>query len=144
MDQFQQAIEKGPKDAQAHASLGYALVQLKDTSGAINELKLALELQPDSPGAENNLAWMYATADDLQFRNPAEALVLARRAVESSQESNPAFLDTLAEALLLNGQPAQAFATEAQAAKLDPENSELQSRLARFREAAKLPTSSKP
>jgi Flp pilus assembly protein TadD len=143
MDQFQQAIAKNPKDTEAHLSLAFALDQLKDTPGAIRELKLTLELQPNSPAAQNDLAWIYATADDHKFRNPAEALVLARRAVESPQP-NPAFLDTLAEALLLNGQPAEALATERQAAELDPENSELQSRLEHFREAANLHTSARP
>jgi tetratricopeptide (TPR) repeat protein len=143
-DQFQQYIEKNPKDAAAHTNLGYALDQLKDTSGAIKELKTALEIQPDSVDAQNNLAWIYATADDLKLRNPAEALVLAQKAVKGSQTPNPAFLDTLAEALLLNGQPAEAFTIETQAAKLDPQNTELQSRLARFRDAASQHASAKP
>lgn len=144
MDQFRQVIEKNPKDAEAHAGVGFVLYQLKDSAGAVAELKLALGLQPDSPAAENNLAWIYATADDPKLRNPAEALVLARRAVESSPQPNFAFIDTLAEALLLNGHPAEAVATETQAAKLDPQNSDLQSRLAHFREAANPAASSKP
>lgn len=141
MDQFQKAIEQNPADFNAHISLAYALDQAKDTSDAINELKLALQLQPDSPSAENNLAWIYATADDHKLRNPTQALVLARRAVESSPQANPAFLDTLAEALLMNGHAAEAFATETEAVRLDPENSELQSRLARFRDAVTLSAS---
>jgi tetratricopeptide (TPR) repeat protein len=144
MDQFRQVIEKNPKDAEAHAGIAFAFYQLKDSADAVKEFGLALELQPDSPGAENNLAWIYATADDPEFRNPAQALVLARRAVESSPQPDPAFLDTLAEALLLNGKPAEALVIETQAAKLEPENPELQSRLAHFRDAASLATPAKP
>ena len=118
--------------------------ELKDTAGAIKELKAVLDFLPDSPAAENNLAWIYATTDDPQFRKPAEALVLARRAVQSSAYPNFDFLDTLAEALLLNGQPAEALAIEVHALDLDPENAELRSRLAHFREAAQLSTSPKP
>jgi Flp pilus assembly protein TadD len=44
-------------------------------------------------------------------------------------------LDTLAEALLLNGQPAEALNTEQQAAALDPKNPEMQTRLAHFQAA---------
>jgi tetratricopeptide (TPR) repeat protein len=135
IEQFQEAIETNPKDAQAHAGVGSALMELKDAFGAISELKVALELQPDSPAVENDLAWIYATAEDPKLRNPTEALALARRAVTSSPQ-NPAFIDTLAEALLLNGHPAEALAMEMEAAKLDPKNSDLQSRLAHFREAA--------
>jgi tetratricopeptide (TPR) repeat protein len=144
MEQFRQVLEKNPEDADAHLSLAYALMQLKDTPGAIGELKRTLELRPDSPAAENDLAWLYATADDPKLRNPTEALRLARHAVESSPQPNAAFVDTLAEALLLNGQPAEALATELQAAKLDPENPEMQSRLARFREAASHLVAAKP
>jgi|HubBroStandDraft_6_1064221.scaffolds.fasta_scaffold96636_1 tetratricopeptide (TPR) repeat protein len=136
MEQFQQAIAKDPKDAEAHLSVAYAFEQLKDIPGAIKELKLTLELKPGSPAAENDLAWICATAADPKFRDPVEALVLARQAVLMSPQPNPAYLDTLAEALLLNGQAAEALANELQAAKLDPENPELQSRLPRFREAA--------
>jgi tetratricopeptide (TPR) repeat protein len=144
MDQFQQALEKDPKDPNAHMSLAYAYMQLNDTAKAIHELKLVLELQPGSPMAENDLAWIYATAEDLQFRNPAEALALARRAVKDSPQPNAAFLDTLAEALLLNGQPTEALATEEQAASLEPQNPEIQSRLPRFRESAQQAAARKP
>jgi Tfp pilus assembly protein PilF len=133
--EFQQAIEKNPKDADAHATVGYELGELKDTAGAIQELQIALELVPNSPAVENNLAWIYATADDPKYRDPAKALALARSAVTASPQ--PAFLDTLAEALLLTGRADEALAVETQAATLDPQNSELQSRLGRFREAAR-------
>jgi tetratricopeptide (TPR) repeat protein len=124
--------------------LSYALYLLKDIPGSINELKLTLELKPDSAFALNHLAWIYATAADRKLRNPAEAVVLARRAVQSSREPNAAFIDTLAEALLVNGQAAEALATEQRAAELDPQNAEVQSRLARFREAAHKVVSTKP
>jgi Tfp pilus assembly protein PilF len=143
-EQFQDAIQKNPKDADAQVGVAFALAQLKDESGAIAHLKKALELQPDSPGAENNLAWMYCTAVDTKLRNPSEALALARRAVATSPSPNPAFLDTLAEAQLLNGFRSEALATETQAVKLDPNNPEYQTRLARFREAASTAKSSRP
>jgi cytochrome c-type biogenesis protein CcmH/NrfG len=47
-----------------------------------------------------------------------------------------AYLDTLAEALLQNGESDEALATETQAVGLDPQNAELQSRLVRFHGAA--------
>jgi Flp pilus assembly protein TadD len=124
--------------------VAFALMQLKDDSAAISHLKTALELQPDSADAENNLAWVYATSENPKLRNPAEALTLAHRAVETSPLPVPAFLDTLAEAQLLNGKRSEALATETRALALDPDNTELQSRLAHFREAANAPRSSKP
>jgi len=135
-DEFQQYLEKYPKDPSVHTDLAYALDQLKDTAAAIQELKRALELEPDSPAAQNNLAWIYATADDQKLRNTKEALILAQKAVKGSATPNPAFLDTLAEALLLNGQPAEALQIERQAAALDPNNPEISARLTRFQVAA--------
>jgi tetratricopeptide (TPR) repeat protein len=143
-DQFQDAIQKNPKDAEARVGVAFALAQLKDEAGAITQLKAALELEPDSPGAENNLAWIYATSENPKLRNPAEALILARRAVATSPSVNPAFLDTLAEAQLLSGETTEALATETRAAALDPDNSEFQSRLPRFRKAAAVSANSKP
>lgn len=143
MEQLHEAIKKNPKDAEAHAALAEALDKSKDSSGAIAELKLAIKLRPDFPTAENNLAWIYATAEDRKLRNPAAASALARQAVQSWPQPNPSFLDTLAEALLLNGHRAEAVATETKAVQLDPQNQELQSRLAHFREAANVVSLSK-
>lgn len=144
MDQFVQLLEKNPNDADAHTGLGGIYLQRKDDFDAINEFKKALESQPDSPAAENNLAWIYATATDPKFRDPAEALSLAREAVETSPQPQAAFLDTLAEALLLNGQASEALATEMKALDLDPKNPELQSRLVQFRTAAQPKVTAKP
>jgi tetratricopeptide (TPR) repeat protein len=115
-------------------------MQLKDEPDAINELKRALEIQPNSAQAVNHLAWIYATADDRKLRNPREALALARRAVESSPQPNAAFLDTLAEALLSNGQAGEALTIEKQAFEINPQNPEVRTRLDHFREAAEQAT----
>jgi tetratricopeptide (TPR) repeat protein len=138
-DLFQQAIEKNPNDPSAHAQLGYVLMRFKDESGAISELKRALELKADTAEAENNLAWLLATAEDQKLRNPEQSLALARGAVKDAAQPNAAYLDTLAEALLLNGQAGEALTTEKQALELDPQNPEMQSRLAHFREVAQGP-----
>jgi Flp pilus assembly protein TadD len=111
-------------------------MKFKDEFGAITEMKRALELKPDTAEAENNLAWLLATAEDHKLRNPEQSLSLARGAVKDAPRPNAAYLDTLAEALLLNGQVSEALSTEQQALALDPQNAEMQSRLAHFREAA--------
>ena len=134
-EQLQQAIAKDPTDADAHLGAGLAYEQMKDPSAAIAELKKTLELKPDSAPAANDLAWIYATADDLKLRDPAQALVLARQAVANSPGPNAAFIDTLAEALLINGQASEALSYELQAARLDPDNPEFKTRLPRFQAA---------
>ena len=96
----------------ARSNVALCLSTQKDYDSAARELSSILESEPNSPIAENNVAWVYATADDPKLRNPAEALRLARLAVDSSDRPEAFMLDTLAEALLLNGKPDEALATE--------------------------------
>jgi len=135
IDEFHQAIREDPKSAEAHMAFAQALASMKDTASAIDELELALNLQPDFPAAENELARIYATAEDPGFRNSAQALILAQQAVKTSTQPNAAFLDTLAEALLLNDHRTEALCIAREAARLEPQNDELQARLLHFREA---------
>jgi tetratricopeptide (TPR) repeat protein len=144
LDEFHEILKKDPNDLDAHAGLGSLYLQIKNDARAVVELKKVLELKPDVPMAENNLAWIYATSEDQKLRNPSEALHLAQQAVKTSSQPNPAFIDTLAEALLLNGRADEALVTETQAASLDPDNPELKSRLAHFREAANKNPHSEP
>ncbi len=140
IEEFKAAILQNPKDAYAHANLGHALELQHDAASAVTEFKLALDLDPDILAAENDLAWILAT--DARLRDPAAALLHARRAVEllpsrhASPQESSASLDTLAEALLLNGKSAEALETENKALAIDPDNAELKSRLSHFRDAA--------
>jgi tetratricopeptide (TPR) repeat protein len=137
MNEFNQILQKDPNDIDAHGGLAFVYLQVKNDAEAVVELKKVLQLKPDVPMAENNLAWIYATSEDRKLRNPSEALRLAQQAVQTSPQPNPAFIDTLAEALLLNGKAGEALATETQAVNLDPNNPELQARLKHFQDAAK-------
>jgi tetratricopeptide (TPR) repeat protein len=135
IEQFQQVLAEQPENADVRMYLGQAYSVNKDFPLAITELQHALSLKPDSPFAENELAWIYATADDPNIRNPSEALRLASHAVQTSPKPVAAILDTLAEALLLNGQHAEARKTEQQATSLDSNNPGMESRLARSQAA---------
>jgi tetratricopeptide (TPR) repeat protein len=136
MEQYQEAIARNPGEAAARVHLAHAFFLNNDAASAVDELERALQLKPDFPEAENELGRIYAISTDPHFRNPETALSAARRAVQSSSEPVPEFLDTLAEALLLNGQPVEALKVEEQAAQLAGANDEIQNRLERFRQAA--------
>jgi tetratricopeptide (TPR) repeat protein len=142
--QFRQLLQEKPEDPDLHFVLAHAYYLIKEMPSAVDELNHSLKIKPDSPTAENELAWIYATSSDPQYRKPEEALTLARRAVQSSKEPVPAILDTLAEALLINGQPQEALKTEEEAVKLAPNEGEMQSRLKHFQEAAQQANSVKP
>jgi tetratricopeptide (TPR) repeat protein len=125
-----------PYGFEERAALAHFLDSLGRTDESIREWRDLLALVPDSADAENELAWIYATSRDPKYRDPAEALTLAGLAVQSSKKPVPAILDTLAEALLLNGNSEEALKTEEQAAKLAPDDQEMQTRLKHFQEAA--------
>src|SRR5262249_48684518 len=57
----------------------------------------AIQLNPNDAVGQNNLAWQLATAADVNLRNPAEAVKLARRAVELDPK-NETFPSTLGAA----------------------------------------------
>jgi Flp pilus assembly protein TadD len=135
LNEYQASLRLSPGSSIAYSNMAMCSTEKKDYEGAIAQLKHALEMSPEEPGAENNLAWLYCIAEDRKYRNPTEALRLAQLAVEA-QPDNPSFLDTLAEAQLLNGNAGAALATETSALAGDPENEEFQTRLIRFREAA--------
>jgi membrane associated rhomboid family serine protease len=88
----------------------------------------------------NNVAWQYATSTDPAIRNPAGALEYARKAVSLEKDHpDPNHLDTLAEALYVNGQPEDAAKTELQAIALAPpgKKNEFEKRLEKYQLALK-------
>src|SRR5437660_704163 len=81
-------------------------------------------------------ARQWPTDEGPHFRNPEQALDHARRAVELSRWKEPEYIDTLAEALYLNKQYAEAVRVQARALELVPNNPEYQDHMARYRKAA--------
>ncbi len=79
-----------------------------------------LRLNPDDGLAFNNLAWILATAQDTTLLDYPRALTLAKRAVGIQRSST--FLDTLAEALYVNGMYDQALQTIKEALENASEN----------------------
>jgi tetratricopeptide (TPR) repeat protein len=68
----------------------------------------------------NNFAWLLATCDDPAYRNPEQALELARKAAVIEQ--SPHILDTLAECLFINGRIAEAIDAATTALELAKSN----------------------
>jgi protein O-mannosyl-transferase len=94
--QWQIALSIHPNDAGTHTSLGNALVQKGLLRDAIAHYRSALEFSPDSVLPLNNLAWLLSVCPDPSVRNGAEAVQLAQKANQYSQD--PIFIRTLAAA----------------------------------------------
>lgn len=140
---FESVLGQNPETAQGrgllasnHTTLGDLYAREKHYAQAVGEYQQALTLDPNWAGAQNNLAWLYATCEEPQFRHPDEALKLAQRAVDLTKWKEPSLIDTLAEAHFVNGEYAQAVETQRKALALDPGNKELQDHMEKYRHAA--------
>lgn len=91
---------------------------------------------PDDTSLLNEYAWYLVTAPAAE-RRPAEAVPLARKAVALTQRKEWHILDTLAEALLLDGKPeeAQQVNDEAKVLAKDDDLDGLKDRAKRITEA---------
>ncbi|MGO9272769.1 MAG: rhomboid family intramembrane serine protease, partial [Terriglobia bacterium] len=136
----QQTLEallgKDPHNPEQQEQLGEIYLERKLYPQAIERFREALRLQPNAAISHNNLAWLYATSEDPKYRNPAQALEHARRAVELSDWREPTFVDTLAEAFYANGNFPEAVRVESIALQLDPRNAEYRNHMERYRKAA--------
>lgn len=133
---LEEIMGKNPDTALGQQALADLCAEQKLYQEAIEHYQEALRLNPNLAEAHNNLAWLYATSEEPRFRNPKGALEHARRAVELSQWKQAAFIDTLAEALYVNGDFAEAVKVQDKALELDPHNRELREHMTRYRRAA--------
>ena len=140
---FEEVLGKNPKTPEGKELLAENFVLLADSQAqqklyteAIHNYEEALRLAPNLAVAHNNLAWLYATCDDLTFRDSSAALDHALLAVKLSQGKQAELIDTLSEAFFVSGEYPQAVASQEKALALDPNNKELQDHMERYRKAA--------
>ena len=108
-------------DSTADANLRLASLRLRSLvryeldnfQAAVDDIRQALELAPNDPELNNNLAYILA----VELKQPAEALPFAQRAVEIAPE-NRGFLDTLGRVYIEAGEPQKAIAPLEQALTL--------------------------
>ena len=112
------ALQANPNLVDAYDRLGRLLLARHRTGEVIALWQKALRVQPDVPKLLNNLAWLLATHPEAQFRNGAEAIRLASRAVELTRRSDAQAMDTLAVAYAEAGRFAEAVETGQTAATL--------------------------
>ncbi len=98
-------------DYDVSLNLGNCLLMTGTSVEAIAEFRQALRLKPDSVEALNRLAWLFATSADAKSRDGAEAVRLARRACELTDNKDPRSLVSLAAGLAEAGQFAEAVTT---------------------------------
>lgn len=102
---------RSQSDTETHLYLANLFRKIGKHSVAIVHCRAALELNPDSPEALNNLAWLLATASDPALRNGGEAVQLAERACQLTACKDARYLGTLAAAYAETGRFNDAVAT---------------------------------
>jgi Zn-dependent protease with chaperone function len=128
------AIEKEPHDAELYLLLGEASLLNQHYQKAIYAYTMSLQFQTDNPETLNNLAWLYATCEEVNLRNPKKALDLAQKAAKL--KSSQHILDTLAEAYYVNGYFEQAVQLAEKVMKMELKNPEYyEKQLKKFKQA---------
>ena len=128
-------IDRDPENPQLYRALGDLYYSTKDYEGVRQAYEQSLLLKNDDPHVLNNLAWLYATCEDMQLRDPPRALELALQAAALAEESH--ILDTLAEAYYVNKFYDLAVETELRALKIARDNrGYYRQQLERFKAAA--------
>jgi len=108
---LEEALKRKPGFAEAELCWGIALLMQGQTRDAISHYTRAVELNPESAYAANDLAWLLATAPDPNLRDGPRAIVLAERACDLTTYSNPLLIGTLAAAYAEAGRFEEAVRT---------------------------------
>ena len=93
---FSKAIEINPHNTDAYINRGVVWFHQGDCGRALADYTKALNLDPRSVEANNNMAWILAVCPYPEYRNGATAVAMAEKATERNPEAET--LDTLAAA----------------------------------------------
>jgi tetratricopeptide (TPR) repeat protein len=98
ISEFRAALALNPALWQGHFGLAEALNRAGQTREAIEQYRQVLKERADFPEALNRLAWIQAVNDAPPMRDGAEAVRLAQRACDLTQNKQPIYVLTLAAA----------------------------------------------
>ncbi len=112
------------------------LARMGREADRIDTLDAGLASCPDLATYRNELAWALATTPDLERRNGARAIDLARALIDEGGEPDPNHLDTLGAAYAAEALWAEAYATQRRAVRLLEHAGADAKRLAAYRRTA--------
>jgi tetratricopeptide (TPR) repeat protein len=117
---FTTAAKLDPQNPGILCSRGDLLADMGQYADALASYALAIEVKPSFGHAYRNGAWLLATCPDEQFRDPANAILGAKQALESEYGDRHVALDTLAAAYASAGDFEKAIQTLEEAIELAP------------------------
>jgi len=92
------AVTYAPESWPIHARLAGLLIQSGNAKRAITQSRRMQQLRPKHPLPLNNIAWVLATTEDPEVRDPERAVELAEKINAATRGKEPSALDTLAVA----------------------------------------------
>ena len=107
---YQRALQIKPDSLEVRKGLATTFLKTGQMASAVDQYHMILARDGDDLRALNDLAWLQATTDDDNLRDPQNAVVLAERACQISEYEMPEILDTLAAAYAAAGNFDQAVA----------------------------------
>lgn len=96
--QFERALSIDPASAMSHARLANMARQMRQPKQEIRHLRAAIDFDPTRQSLRLQLAWLLATCDVADLRNPDDAVRLAEALAAETRRRDAIILDTLAAA----------------------------------------------
>jgi tetratricopeptide (TPR) repeat protein len=120
---FNRTLKLDPKSAAACLNRGDVYAAMGNFSRAARDYDASIRLQPNLGRAHQSMAWLLATCPDAKFRNPEQAVVAAKMAIELDGQDDHRYLATLAAAYANAGKFDAAERLQRQAVKWAPPKS---------------------
>lgn len=137
---YKDAIRINPRFAQVYYKMANICQMRGELKEAVNHYEKAMNLLPEWDKPDYNLAWIFASCEDVKVCNPQKAIGIAENLCEKTSYSNPEYLDLLSAAYARAGRFREAVETAQKAVRLATENhaqtlpDEIQKRLRLYRE----------
>ena len=122
-EHFSRAVQSDPTNADIICSRGDLQADMGRYAGALADYARTIELDPEFGHAYRNGAWLLATCPNASFRDPDNAILGARQAIDIGYGEPHVAIDTLAAAQASAGDFQQAVNTINQAIEIAPEES---------------------
>ena len=105
---YERILEIDPSHQQARYIIGHVYINAKQYAKAEDQLISLTEDFPEDYKLKNNLAWLYATAEDPNFRDGKKAVKIAQEAMALAPNDHHVW-STLAEAHYVSGEYEKAY-----------------------------------
>lgn len=105
---YERILGIDPSNMQARYVIAHIYINAKQYKKAEDMLQALIKEAPEDFKLWNNLAWLYATADDMAFRNGTKAVVCAHEAMTLAPDDYHVW-STLSEAYYVSGDYEKAY-----------------------------------